>query len=451
MTTPTETVGARTFHRPAATGPAYWGPRPLHLPRHRRGVRRRLLAMEALVLALYGRRLAHPHARTRRSTLEGQLEFRLGEQTITAGPGDFVNVTRGLVHNFKNVGDDTARMAADVHAGRHRALVRGDARACAERCAGRGRAGQPRGGRGALRRHRVPLRHRVRLRRSRVTVQLPDASSTSFRLVPRDPEHRARSAHAPDVTRAAEWVADYVRRLGGEAEVREEGRLIVSEIPARRAPRPSSSTATTTFSRPTRSTSGRATFAAEPRGEWLQRAASPTTRASLDAAEGDRVARAGRRRPGDLPRRLRRRGGDRRRCDPRFLDADDGPVDACVCLDGWMKTRNTPELVVATRGLVALDVDVQTGDRDLHSGHYGGTALNAIHALATALTALFPENGRLPGAAARAPAHLDDDELAGWPSAAPARTSSPASAPSRSTSVRPRSSTSARSWSPRST
>ena len=27
----------------------------------------------------------------------------------------------------------------------------------------------------------------------------------------------------------------------------------------------------------------------------------------------------------------------------------------------------------------------------------GGTALNAIHALATALTALFPENGRLPG------------------------------------------------------
>ena len=76
--------------------------------------------------------------------------------------------------------------------------------------------------------------------------------------------------------------------------------------------------------------------------------------------------------------------------------ADDGPVDACVVLDGWMKRRNTPELVVATRGLVALDLDVRTGDRDLHSGHYGGTALNAIHALAEALTALFPRDGRLP-------------------------------------------------------
>ena len=66
----------------------------------------------------------------------------------------------------------------------------------------------------------------------------------------------------------------------------------------------------------------------------------------------------------------------------RFLAADDEPVDACVVLDGWMKTRNPPEFVVATRGLVALDVEVRTGERDLHSGHYGGTALNAIHALA---------------------------------------------------------------------
>ena len=57
----------------------------------------------------------------------------------------------------------------------------------------------------------------------------------------------------------------------------------------------------------------------------------------------------------------------------RFLDSDDGPADACVILDGWMKRRNRPELVVATRGLVALDLEVRTGERDLHSGHYGGT------------------------------------------------------------------------------
>ncbi len=98
----------------------------------------------------------------------------------------------------------------------------------------------------------------------------------------------------------------------------------------------------------------------------------------------------------------------------RFLERDDGPVDACVVLDGWMKRRNSPEFVVATRGLVALDVEVRTGERDLHSGHYGGTALNAIHALAQALTALFPRNGRLPEPLRVGVTPPDDDEVAGW-------------------------------------
>ena len=61
-----------------------------------------------------------------------------------------------------------------------------------------------------------------------------------------------------------------------------------------------------------------------------------------------------------------------------------------------MKRRNSPEFVVATRGLVALDLEVRTGERDLHSGHYGGTALNAIHALTQALGALYSRDGRLP-------------------------------------------------------
>jgi acetylornithine deacetylase/succinyl-diaminopimelate desuccinylase-like protein len=98
----------------------------------------------------------------------------------------------------------------------------------------------------------------------------------------------------------------------------------------------------------------------------------------------------------------------------RFLAADDEPVDACVVLDGWMKTRNRPELVVATRGLVALDVEVQIGERDLHSGHYGGTALNAIHALAEALTALFARNGRLPEPLRAGVTHPSADEVEGW-------------------------------------
>jgi acetylornithine deacetylase/succinyl-diaminopimelate desuccinylase-like protein len=89
-------------------------------------------------------------------------------------------------------------------------------------------------------------------------------------------------------------------------------------------------------------------------------------------------------------------------------------VDACVVLDGWMKRRNVPEICVAARGLVALDLDVRTGERDLHSGHYGGTALNAIHALTLALAALFPRDGRLPEPLRVGLAAVDEGERAGW-------------------------------------
>ena len=45
------------------------------------------------------------------------------------------------------------------------------------------------------------------------------------------PSVSADPAHAKDVARAAEWVAARVRSLDGEADVREDGRLVVSEIP----------------------------------------------------------------------------------------------------------------------------------------------------------------------------------------------------------------------------
>jgi acetylornithine deacetylase/succinyl-diaminopimelate desuccinylase-like protein len=98
----------------------------------------------------------------------------------------------------------------------------------------------------------------------------------------------------------------------------------------------------------------------------------------------------------------------------RFLESDDEPADACVVLDGWMKRRNRPELITATRGLVALDLELRTGERDLHSGHYGGTALNAIHALAQALGTLFQRDGRLPEPLRAGLTPPTADELADW-------------------------------------
>ncbi len=44
--------------------------------------------------------------------LEGRFEFRVGEQTFTAGPGDFLLAPRGVPHTFRNVGSSPARKLA---------------------------------------------------------------------------------------------------------------------------------------------------------------------------------------------------------------------------------------------------------------------------------------------------------------------------------------------------
>jgi quercetin dioxygenase-like cupin family protein len=40
----------------------------------------------------------------------GQIDFLLGDETVTGGPGDFVNVLRGTVHRFHNSGTAAAKM-----------------------------------------------------------------------------------------------------------------------------------------------------------------------------------------------------------------------------------------------------------------------------------------------------------------------------------------------------
>jgi acetylornithine deacetylase/succinyl-diaminopimelate desuccinylase-like protein len=230
------------------------------------------------------------------------------------------------------------------------------------------------------------------------------------------PSVSADPAHAADVTRAAEWVAGKVRALGGTAELQEDGRLVVGEIAG-----PPGAPVVLVYghydvqppaplelweSEP---------FTAEIRGEWLYARGVADDKGQLwmQLKAIEELLAEG---PPPVTFRVVCDGEEETGGDAiiRFLERDDGPVDACVVLDGWMKRRNSPEFVVATRGLVALDVEVRTGERDLHSGHYGGTALNAIHALAQALTALFPRDGRLPEPLRVGVTPPDDDEVAGW-------------------------------------
>ena len=230
------------------------------------------------------------------------------------------------------------------------------------------------------------------------------------------PSVSADPAHARDVARAAEWVAERVRALGGAAELREDGRLVVGEI----AGPPAAPTVLVYGHYDVQPPAPLELwesdpFSAEVRGEWLYARGVADDKGQLwmQLKAIEELLAEG---PPPVTFRIVCDGEEETGGDAilRFLESDDGPVDACVVLDGWMKTRNTPEFVVATRGLVALDVEVRTGERDLHSGHYGGTALNAIHALAQALTALFPRDGRLPEPLRAGVTAPTADEVAGW-------------------------------------
>jgi acetylornithine deacetylase/succinyl-diaminopimelate desuccinylase-like protein len=97
-----------------------------------------------------------------------------------------------------------------------------------------------------------------------------------------------------------------------------------------------------------------------------------------------------------------------------FLAADEGPAQAAIIFDSGMIARGLPAFNVATRGLVYFHLSLSTGGRDLHSGLYGGAALNAAHALIDTLHAVIPRDGRLPEPLRRGIAPPTAQELEGW-------------------------------------
>ncbi len=86
---------------------------------------------------------------------------------------------------------------------------------------------------------------------------------------------------------------------------------------------------------------------------------------------------------------------------PAFLDKTKGELQADMALvcDTTMWDRETPAITAMLRGLVLEDVVIHAADRDLHSGGFGGAAVNPIHVLARIIADLRSEDGRitLPG------------------------------------------------------
>jgi acetylornithine deacetylase/succinyl-diaminopimelate desuccinylase-like protein len=69
--------------------------------------------------------------------------------------------------------------------------------------------------------------------------------------------------------------------------------------------------------------------------------------------------------------------------------------DLVVSADGTQWDPDHPALVLGTRGLAALFIDIQGPEHDLHSGTYGGTIANPLHAMARILDSLHDSNGRV--------------------------------------------------------
>ena len=97
-----------------------------------------------------------------------------------------------------------------------------------------------------------------------------------------------------------------------------------------------------------------------------------------------------------------------------YLEETRGPAKACVIFDAPMLDDETPVLGVATRGTLYLHVEVRTGERDLHSGAYGGAALNALHVLVDVLGRVLPRGGRLPELLQAGVVPPAESEVAGW-------------------------------------
>lgn len=237
----------------------------------------------------------------------------------------------------------------------------------------------------------------------------------------RIPSVSADPAHAEDVRRAAAWLCDFVGRAGGECEVVDwRGQpLAVGEIRASEG----------ADSAPTVLCYGH--FDVQPpapldlwesppfeptiRDEWLygRGVADDKGQLYLLLKACELLAR-----DGALPVNVRfacdgeEETGGHSIVD--FLAEDERGADACVIFDSDMIARDRPAFNVATRGLCYFHVRVRTGARDLHSGMYGGAALNAIHVLGRILAAVQPEDGELPEPLREGVVPPAEEELASW-------------------------------------
>ena len=237
----------------------------------------------------------------------------------------------------------------------------------------------------------------------------------------RIPSVSADPERAGEVVRAAEWVRDFIRDAGGEAEVVHTAKhpLVIGELRASQD----------AGDAPTVIAYGH--FDVQPEAPlelWETPPFEPTVRDGWLFARGvadDKgqlyillKAAALLAAEGELPVNVRftcdgeEESGGHSIID--FLEADERGGDVCVIFDGNMLAPGKPAFFVATRGIAYFHVRVRTGEKDLHSGVFGGAAMNATHVLLRMLSAVLPEDGSVPEPLRVGIVRPSDEEIASW-------------------------------------
>ncbi|HEY0632052.1 MAG TPA: M20/M25/M40 family metallo-hydrolase, partial [Thermoleophilaceae bacterium] len=200
---------------------------------------------------------------------------------------------------------------------------------------------------------------------------------------------------------AAAWVAERVRAAGGECDVVETNAnpLAVGELSAARPDAPTvliyghydvqsigdaAAWASPPFEPTVRDGRIYARGASDDKGNFL-----PLLHVACEMA-----------RAGELPVNVRvlvegeEEAGGASAID--WVRSDERGADAAIVFDSDMADEHTPAITVGLRGMVMAEISLRTGERDLHSGIYGGSVLNALHVLHGMLAQVMPgPDGRL--------------------------------------------------------
>lgn len=70
-------------------------------------------------------------------------------------------------------------------------------------------------------------------------------------------------------------------------------------------------------------------------------------------------------------------------------------ADVAVSADSVMWAHDEPSLILASKGVIGLQIDVHGAQGDLHSGLHGGLAPNPLNALATILASMWTPDGQV--------------------------------------------------------